>query len=82
MSATTPQNHPSFEDLFKDLDMVPLALFEYLDLSFLEEFLVFAPDPWGEHGNTKHQNRSRASSTASAEISTASKPSPENSTTS
>jgi hypothetical protein len=47
MSATTPQNHPSFEELFKDLDTVPLALFEHLDLSFLEEFPVFAPDPWG-----------------------------------
>ena len=47
MSATTPQNHPSFEELFKDVDTVPLALFEHLDLSFLEEFPVFAPDPWG-----------------------------------
>jgi hypothetical protein len=29
------------------VDTVPLALFEHLDLSFLEEFPVFAPDPWG-----------------------------------
>ena len=43
MSATTPQNPPSFEELFKDVDTVPLALFEHLDLSFLEEFPVFAP---------------------------------------
>ena len=38
MSATATQNHPSFEELFKDLNMVPLALFEHIDLSFLEEF--------------------------------------------
>jgi|GEM_PF-6040448 len=47
MSATTPQNHPSFAELFKELDTVPLALFEHLDLSFLEEFPVFTPDLWG-----------------------------------
>ena len=47
MSATTPQNQSSFEELFKHVDTVPLALFEHLDLSFLEEFPVFAPDPRG-----------------------------------
>jgi hypothetical protein len=26
MNATTQQNHPSFEELFKDLDTVPLAI--------------------------------------------------------
>lgn len=46
MSATTLQNHASFEELFKDLDTVPLALFEHLDLSLLTEFPVFDLDPW------------------------------------
>lgn len=45
MSATTPQSHPSFEELFKHVDTVPVALLKHLDLSFLEEFPVFAPDP-------------------------------------
>jgi hypothetical protein len=82
MNATAPQSHPSFEALFKDVDTVPLALFEHLDLSFFEEFPVFAPDQGGEHGNTNLQNCSRACSTASAETSTVSKQSPENSTVS
>jgi hypothetical protein len=44
MSATTPQVYSSFEELFKYLDTVLLALFEYLDFSFLEGFHVFATD--------------------------------------
>jgi len=47
MSATSLQNHPSVEELFNHVDTVPLAMFEHLDLSFLNEFPVFAPDPWG-----------------------------------
>ena len=35
MSATSLQNHPSVEELFKHVDTVPLALFVHLDLSFL-----------------------------------------------
>jgi len=45
MSIIIPQNHPSFEELFKDQNMVPLVLFEHLDPSFLEEFHLFDPDP-------------------------------------
>ena len=45
MSATSSQSHPSFAELFKHVDTVPLALFEHLDLSFLKEFPVFAPNP-------------------------------------
>jgi hypothetical protein len=73
MSATTPQSHPSFEELFKHVDTMPVALLKHLDLSFLEEFPVFAPDPWGEHGNMKHQNCSRECSIASPETSIISK---------
>jgi hypothetical protein len=47
MSATSLQNHPSVEELFKHVDTIPLALFEHLDFSFLTDFPVFAPDPWG-----------------------------------
>lgn len=43
MSATSSQGHPSFAELFKYVDTVPLALFEHLDLSFLKDFPVFAP---------------------------------------
>jgi len=56
MGATTPQNHPSFEELFKHVDTVPLALLEHLDLSFLEEFPVFAP--W-DRGRTQGTRTSR-----------------------
>ena len=47
MSATSLQNHPSVEELFKHVDTIPLALFEHLDFSFLTDFPVFAPDPRG-----------------------------------
>lgn len=47
MSATSLQEHPSVEELFKHVDTVPLALFDHIDFSFLTEFPVFAPDPWG-----------------------------------
>ena len=47
MSTTSLQNHPSVKELFKHVDTIPLALFEHLDFSFLTDFPVFAPDPWG-----------------------------------
>jgi len=47
MSTTSLQNHPSVEELFKHVDTIPLALFEYIEFSFLTDFPVFAPDPWG-----------------------------------
>jgi hypothetical protein len=44
MSTTSLQNHPSVEELFDYVDTVPLALFDHLDFSSLNEFPVFAPD--------------------------------------
>jgi hypothetical protein len=44
MSTTPLQNHPSIEEPFVYVDTVPLALFDHLGLSFLNEFPVFAPD--------------------------------------
>jgi hypothetical protein len=32
MAATSPQNHLSFKELFKRVNMVPFALFGHLDL--------------------------------------------------
>ncbi len=43
MNATSLQNHPSVEELFNHVDTIPLALFEHLEFSFLNEFPVFAP---------------------------------------
>jgi len=47
MSTTTLQNHPTVEELFNCVDTIPLALFEHVEFSFLTDFPVFAPDPWG-----------------------------------
>ena len=44
------------EQVFKTLDTETTALFEQLDLSFLVDYPVFAPDLRGEHGFTSHQN--------------------------
>jgi transposase len=53
MSTTTLQNNPTVEELFKCVDTIPLTLFEHVEFSFLADYTVFAPDPWGrtrEHG--------------------------------
>jgi hypothetical protein len=53
MSTTTLQNHPTFEELLNRVDTIPLALFEHFDFSFLTDFPVFTPDPWGR--TRKHE---------------------------
>lgn len=40
MSAITPQSHPSFDELFKPVDTVLLALFAYLDVSFFDTLMI------------------------------------------
>lgn len=54
-SSVLPDN-ATVEQVFKTLDTETTALFEHLDLSFLVDYPVFAPDLRGEHGFTSHQN--------------------------
>jgi len=41
-----PEN-TTVEQVFKTLETETTALFEHLDLSFLTDYPVFAPDSWG-----------------------------------